>query len=152
MKRLIHILSLCVAVVLTASCISLDNVKITRATIDNIRPTGLRSVNISISLEVRNDGPAISVSEAKGTLFAADRAMGSFSIEPVAIAPRQTAWNRLDCSIRLDDNISLLEIIPLIRSGRISDFTVSYEASLGIWIFKKKVKQEKVPLSSFMTR
>lgn len=152
MKRIVHIFLVAIAAVLLAACSKGDDVRVLRYKLDKIAPTGFRSASVSINLEVSNKGSEISVSDATGTLFADDIAIGTFKIDPVIIKGRQTCWMRVDCALKIDNGVSILEAVKIVRNNSISSFKVSYEATAKRGLLSKTLKEEKVPLSSFVEK
>lgn len=126
-----------------AKDLSLDNYRL-----ENVSPTGLRGVDVTLMLTITNRAVAFTISDICGTVFKDGTEFALFSAEPLALKGKSTETYPLNASLSLSESVSLFDLIGLVRDHDMDSFMIDLHArgSLKGGI-GKDIDMNNVPLS-----
>ena len=130
MCKIRHTLFLRILVTFTAlaslaSCASYKDIKITSCELESISPRSFTSVDLVLDLGVHNPTVGFTVSDISGVILHAQQdTAATLTGGPVEIARKSDAVYKLPCTARLGSGASLMQILSLVASRDLSDYTV----------------------------
>jgi len=121
--------------------------------IGQIKPLGLRSVSLTANVGLDNNSSGFSVYDIEGVVKRNGNEFGTFSAEPVTVRRKSSEIHELKGIANLSPSIPAFEIMSLMSSKSLEEFTVSLSCKVkpkgGI---AKKVKFEDVPAKVILDR
>lgn len=150
MKRISIFFALVLLGTVLASCSQgkLGDISVNDYKIVELKPETMRYFEFTVSLNVTNNGPAISFPKFEGELFREEQKVGDFILlEPLVIPGNNTAWTDLKAKVVVSPEISLFTIMGMVRSLDVSKHFVSFDTVVRVGGLKVPVKRSKLPLS-----
>lgn len=119
MKVFRHIGIFLVAALLASSCglSKMKEISVTSVGVAYIVPTSSRSVDAKLLLGIDNPARSFAVQEINGLIRYQDKVIAHFVTGPLELEGKTLRDYELPCSIRLDDNSSLLEVLVIASKG-----------------------------------
>lgn len=139
------------AAFLVQGCANFKDIRIVSCRVESVSLKGLRGAEAALSVGVDNPAAPMTLSDITGRILLEDRSLGTFSAEPVSIEGRTMSECPVKVTFSLDNSISLMELVPMVRSLDMGSVTA--DVSLKVRVRKgvsKRVTLEKMPLSSFL--
>lgn len=154
MKRFIHLLlAVALAVICTGCRQKIGDINIFQYQIRSITPApSLKGVDGVVALEVRNNGPKVTISSITGTVRHNGADFVAFSTGGFDLPARTTTWIELGGSALLCEGVSLLNVLPLVKGFDASKFSISFVADVKMGALKMKLQKKDVPLDKMITK
>ncbi|MDE5890807.1 MAG: hypothetical protein K2H10_07320, partial [Bacteroidales bacterium] len=123
------------AVLLTAvfslsGCVDYKNLKITSFSIDQLTPSGLRSLSGTASVGVDNPSAEFSIYNIEGTIRRGGVEFGTFSANPVTVAGKSSSVCKVSGTMSLSPSVPIFEVLSIAASMSVDDFTVSVSCTV----------------------
>lgn len=118
------------ALALLSGCINQKNITVTSFNIDSIKPTGLRSVNGSAKVGVKNAGQEFTVYDITGTVKRKGADFGSFAIDPVTVAGKSEQTYKVSGSASLVSALSVASAISAVLTWDVEDYTIDISCKI----------------------
>ena len=110
-------------------------------------PSGLRSVVVAIAVEVDNPASQVKLSDIEGTVFHSGKVFGRVSVDPFVLEARSLETYHLDAVLTLDGDISLLDLMSLLKGNVIEECTIDFYAKASLkGGVSKKLEFKQLPL------
>lgn len=157
MRRVLKILLILAAsAVMTAcsSCSKLGDITVSGYNIVSLRPQGFRCIVGTVSIEQTNNGPTVTVTSLDGKIFKGDDLMGTITLEEPLILPGpKTCWTDINAKIVLEPNFSALTMARMLRNTEmLSEFTLSFKATMKVGPLKAKYWKNDIPLTRLIKK
>ena len=151
MARLLrNTFSIVFAALLVCGCSSLkekvQDIKVTSVAIDSFSLKGLRSVETTLALTVDNPVIAFTLSDIEGTLFYKGDEFVIFSADKLKVKGKRVAQYPLDAQASLAGDVSLINVLGLLSSYNLSNFTVSVGAKVKVLGISKTFSFTEIPV------
>ena len=121
--------------------------------LESVSPSGLKSVDARLDLDVYNPAREIHITDIAGTVYYNDEEFGHFTASPVTVPGRATSDVPVELDAALDGSMGLIQLISLASRFDPDEFTV--DVSLKIRIkggVKKKIDLKGLPVSDFFRK
>lgn len=153
MKRISGFFVLLFLGIFLASCSKgkIGDISVSEYRIVEIKPETMRYIKCTVSLNVTNNGPAISFPKFEGELFRNEQKIGDFVLlEPLDIPGEGTDWTDLKAKLVVSPEISIFSLVRMMRNPDVSQFYVSFDTTVGLGALKVPVKRSRLPLSKLL--
>jgi len=139
-----------IALASLSSCGDPHDIKLQSYNLASLTLNGLRGVDAVLALEIENPSVRIKVSDIGGELRKGDKVIARFNAEPFTLKARSTNTYSLPCTMTLDENVSLMDILSLVSKGVSDDLKVDISATGKHGPVRKTVERKDVPIKSFV--
>lgn len=155
--KAVHIFSaaavLVASVLLCGGCVNFSKVGVSDMKVRSYTPKSFSSLDMKCELSVENGSQEFTVSSLEGTIVHQGRNMANISVDPVTVLARTSAVYPVHGVVRLEDGVSLLNVISLANGFKPDEYTVNVSGILqpkgGA---KFKISRKDVPLTFFMKK
>lgn len=151
MRRIPALLSIvCVMVCLLGGCAKYKQIKVTDCKIESLSIIGLRSVNLSLLVNVDNPAGKLDVREFDGHLKYFGKVIGKVTLNPFVVGGRTNRSHRVTARIDLSRDVGLGMLYKL------SDMNVLNECEVDIHVkgyvagFPIHTTLERIPLKKLL--
>lgn len=97
-------------------CVNLSKVSVGEMSIKSITPKGLRNISGTVSVKVDNGTTEFTLTDISGTVFYDGTPIFDFSVDPVTVAAKTADTYDVRGSVSLDNGITLLSLVPMLKS------------------------------------
>lgn len=150
MKRISRIFALIAALLLCTCCGKIGDISVFQYKIKNIGMDSFRSAHGVVSLEVRNNGPKITVTSVSGTVFQNGMPLGNFKTDSFDLPSQITQWVDISGNVSIEGNVSILSLISMVSSFDVNQFSISLVAEVKSGMTKVQIKKNNIPLNRFI--
>ena len=150
MKRISRIFALVAVALLCSCCGKIGDISVFQYKIKNIGMDSFRSAHGVVSLEVRNNGPKITITSVSGTVFQNGMPLGTFSTDSFTLPSQITQWVDISGNVAIESNVSILSLISMVSSFDVKQFSISFVADVKMGMVKTQIKRDNLPLSRFI--
>lgn len=148
--RLLTVLAI---LVLAAGCNKFKEIEVTSFEVQSFSPNGLRSVDAVALVGVYNPTVGFTISELKGTVRDGDHVIAYLEGAPVTVEKKSDLVYELPCSVTLDENLSLFQVLSLLKSmdfeGCVVDLSALVTLKNGL---KKTLEYNDIPVKDLMKK
>ena len=110
-------------------------------------PSGLRSVAVTIAVEVDNPASQVKLSDIEGTVCHSGKVFGRVTVDPFVLEARSLETYHLAAVLTLDGDISLLDLMSLLKGNVIEESTIDFYAKASLkGGVSKKLEFKQLPL------
>lgn len=129
MKRLFHILVTAALLLSVASCgmSKVKDIALTSVGIQYIVPTSARSMDAKLVLGINNPAMAFRVQDIKGVVYYQQKPLAHFVTGPIDLVGKSEQLYELPCSVTLDDNASLLDLLVIASKRSLEGLTADLD-------------------------
>lgn len=128
-------------------CAKFKQIRPVSAELEAFTPRGFRAVEAVIALEMDNPASQISLSEIEGVISRSGKVFGRVAVDPFIMNARSVETYHLNAVLTLDEGVSLFELMSLLKSNVLEEFTVDFHAKASLKSgASKKVAFEGLPL------
>ena len=124
----IRLLVLLTILVLTAGCNKFKEIDVTSFQVESFAPRGLRAVDAVVSIGVHNPTVAFTISDLVATVRDANGTLAILEGGPVSVAKKSDQTYQVPCSVALGENLSLFQVLNLLKSKALDDCVVDVSA------------------------
>ena len=125
---LTRVAAIIVAVILAGACAKIKDISVTSCEVRNISPRGLRSVEVLLAVGVHNPSVEFTVSDIEGEIRNEDCTIATFMGGPVTVMKKSDDVYDLHCEATMGDNLSLFEMLNIVRKKDFSNMKVDVTA------------------------
>lgn len=150
MNRISRIFALVMMAMLCTCCGKIGDISVFQYKIKSIGMDSLRSAHGVVSLEVRNNGPKITITSVSGRVFQNGMPLGTFSTGSFDLPSQITQWVDIDGKVGIESNVSILSLISMVSSFDVKQFSISFTAEVKMGMVKTQIKRDNIPLSKFI--
>lgn len=145
------IVSLLVVMMLGLSgCAKYKQIRPVSAGIENVMPSGLRSVVLMVAVEIDNPAGQLTLSDLSGVISRSGKVFGRVAIDPFMIKARALEKYHLRAVVTLDEGVSLLEMMTLLKGNVVEECVVDLYAKVSLKNgLSRKMAYEGLPLKKF---
>lgn len=143
------------ALVLLAGCSNkFKEIAVTSFQVESFSPNGLRSVDAIVVVGVHNPTVAFTLSDMKGTVRDPEsNVLAVLEGGPVAVEKKSDQVYRLPCSVTLGENLSLFQVLNLLKNmdfeGCVVDVSALITLSNGL---KKTLVYKDIPVRDLLDK
>ena len=132
LKRISVAIAMAVAILVAGSCSvsKIKDIKLVSAGVKYVVPTSLRSLDAMLVLGIDNPAMTFNVSNVEGAIRVDDRPFAVFTAGEMQIQGKQTLAYELPCTVILEPDISLLDLLKL--AGRRSLDGIKADVNLNV--------------------
>lgn len=125
MKR-ISALFVVISVMLSvlAGCSKYKEIKITGGKIDSVSMTGMRSVNLGLTVGIDNPAGKLDVREADGTLTYFGKVIGKVTLNPFIVNQKTVGDHRITANVALDEGVGIRQLMELMDVNKLYECMV----------------------------
>lgn len=128
-------------------CAKFKQIRPVSAELEAFTPRGFRAVEAVIALEMDNPASQIALSEIEGVISRSGKVFGRVAVDPFIMNARSVETYHLNVVLTLDEGVSLFELMSLLKSNVLEEFTVDFHAKASLKSgASKKVAFEGLPL------
>lgn len=144
-------LAMVVIAILAGGCFRFKQVRPVSAAVESIAPSGLRSVVVTMAVEIDNPAPQITLRDIAGVVSHSGKVLGRVVVDPFILEAKTLEKYHLRATVSLDREASLFDVMSLTRGSRWEEclIDVHFKATLKGGI-SKKMSFEQIPLKSLM--
>ena len=152
-KRILPLIAILVTLCVSGcrSVEQIKNIKVTSWSLESVTPSGLRSLNAELAVEIENPAMEFTLEDIRGTLHYKGEPMVDYVIDPVTILRKCTRTYPVSVSARLSGNFPLLNVLAIVARPDPADFTTDIDAKIrfksGI---SKDIHLKNVPIKDFI--
>lgn len=153
MKRISAFFALALFGIVLASCSKgrVGDIRVNDYRIEEIKPENMRNFECTLSLDITNNGRAITFPEFEGEVFRDEQKVGDFTLlEPFVICGDSTAWTKMRVKLVVPPSVSLLSIMGMLNNFDISRMYVSFDTKVKLGGLKFPFKRNRLPLSKLI--
>lgn len=151
LKKKTALLAVALIIVLCQGCTRLRDIRVVSCGVESVSIQGMRGLSAVLGVGVDNPAGTMTLSEISGRAYIQDRLLGEFSSDDVEIAGRTVSECRIPVTFTLDRDISLLGLLPLVRSldtGSVTvDISMKVKMKGGV---SKRFRFERLPVSHIL--
>ena len=141
------LLVLAVAMTCLCGCSKFKQIRPVSASVESIVPTGLRSVAAVVAVEIDNPAAQLALSEIEGVIYHSGKVFGRVALDPFILEARSLETYHLDAVLTLDGDISLLDLMSLLKGNVIEECTIDFYAKASLkGGVSKKLEFKQLPL------
>ena len=142
------IVSLLVVMMLGLSgCAKYKQIRPVSAGIENVMPSGLRSVVLMVAVEIDNPAGQLTLSDLSGVISRSGKVFGRVAVDPFILEARSLEKYSLNAVLTLDGGVSLLDLMSLLKSNVIEEFTIDFQVKASLkGGASKRMVFEDIPL------
>ena len=130
-----------------SGCSKFNQIRPVSAGVEGIQMQGLRSAVINIVIEVDNPAPQVALSEIEGVINRSGKVFGRVAVDPFILEARSLEEYHLRAVLTLDGGVSLFDVMGLLKTNAVEDFTVDVHAKAKLkGGASKKFEYKDVPL------
>jgi len=152
MKKIYKIFVIILSAATLGACAHIGDISVQDFKITRLSPQSLQSVYAGLDLKITNAGAAVSIKSLSGEVFYKDAPLGVFSVDDFTVPAKTTDWMPLSGSVTMDPSVSLLSILELAQGFESEKMSISFDATAAVGIAKKKIHQEKLPVSQLLAK
>ena len=150
----VRLLALLTLAFVTAGCSNkFKEIAVTSFQVESFSPNGLRSVDAIVSVGVHNPTVAFTLSDLKGTIREGESVLAVLDGGPVAVEKKTDQVYRLPCSVTLGENLSLFQVLNLLKNmdfdGCVVDISALVTLSNGL---KKTLVYNDIPVRDLLEK
>ena len=141
-------MSLLVVMMLALSgCAKYKQIRPVSAGIENVMPSGLRSVVLMVAVEIDNPAGQLTLSDISGVISRSGKVFGKVAVDPFILEARSLKTYHLHAVINLGDDVNLLDLMSLLKTNVLEEFTADLYAKATLKAgASKKMAYEGLPL------
>ena len=116
-----------------------------------ISPSGLKSVDAGLSVDIYNPAKEIRISEISGTVYYEGAPIGFFEAPEVTVPGKSSSAVDIDIRATLGDSLNIMQIMSMASGFRTESLTL--DISMNIKVkggLKKKIDLKGVPVDDFI--
>ena len=150
MKKFLTAVIMAIAVMLTAGCGKIDDIKIISCDLVSITPQGLKSIGGTVAVGIHNPVFGFSVTDIHGSIYHLGNHIADFSADDVEVMKKSDEKYNVQGNVRLAPGTSVLSVLGLLRDLKPEDYTVDAYATVKAKGLHKKIERKGMPLSGLM--
>lgn len=128
-------------------CAKFKQIRPVSVELESFNPKGLRAVEAVIALELDNPAAQVSLSEIEGVILRSGKVFGKVAVDPFIMNARSVETYHLNAVLTLDGGVSLFDVMSLLKSNVLEEFTVDFHATASLKSgASKKMVFEGLPL------
>ena len=139
------------SVALFAGCSDYRDIRVGACTLESISPSGLKSVDAGLSVDIYNPAKEIRISEISGTVYYESAPIGFFEAPEVTVPGKSSSAVDIDIRATLGDSLNIMQIMSMASGFRTESLTL--DISMNIKVkggLKKKIDLKGVPVDDFI--
>jgi hypothetical protein len=141
------LLVLAVAMTCLCGCSKFKQIRPVSANLESVTPTGLRSVEAVVAVEVDNPAAQVALSEIEAVISRSGKVFGRVAVDPFILEARSLEKYSLNAVLTLDGGVSLLDLMSLLKSNVIEEFTIDFQVKASLkGGASKRMVFEDIPL------
>ena len=154
MKRRIRItLALLLSVLCLSGCMRrFKEIKVTSATLEEVRPDGLRNFDAVIGLGISNPAPSFNILHLQAEIRKDTLEIAHASAENIAVDGKTERVYSIPVRGGISDGVSLLRVALMLRNFKPEEYTVDVHARASIAGVGKNLEFTGIPLSDLMKK
>ncbi len=130
MKYVINKILLLAFILVAVSCTDLRKVSVTSYDIVDFKAHGFRAATVELELGLNNGTGGFEITDVEGEVTKDGTVYGRFEASPIKVNPRTNGKYSTKVKLILDPEISLLEILPLLKKDNLEDIRINGEVRL----------------------
>lgn len=123
---------LAVAMLGLCGCSRYKQIRPVSAQLESIMPSGLRSVAAVVAIVVDNPAGQVALSEIEGVLSRSGKVFGRVAVDPFILEARSLETYSLKAVLTLDGDVTLIDVMSLLKGNAFEDFTVDLHAKASL--------------------
>lgn len=133
-----------------SGCAKYRQIRPVSAGIESVMPSGLRSVVLMVAVEIDNPAGQLTLSDVSGVISRSGKVFGRVAVDPFIIKARELGKYHLRTVVTLDEGVSLLEMMTLLKGNVIEECVVDLYAKVSLKNgLSRKMAYEGLPLKKF---
>ena len=120
----------------------LEDLEVNSIRLENVTPHGLRSLGVTLVVEIDNPGAEVSLSEISGQLEHSGKVLGKVAVDPFTLQGKTADTYRLDVELSLAEGVNVLDLGVLLDKESLEKMTV--DVSADVRIRKGKTRTMKI--------
>ena len=113
-------------------CSRYKQIRPVSAQLESIMPSGLRSVAAVVAIVVDNPAGQVALSEIEGVLSRSGKVFGRVAVDPFILEARSLETYSLKAVLTLDGDVTLIDVMSLLKGNAFEDFTVDLHAKASL--------------------
>ena len=135
------------ALLCLCGCSKYKQIRPVSANLESISPQGFRSVAAVVALEIDNPAGQVTLSEIEGQIVRSGKVFGKVAVDPFILEARSLKTYHLRAEINLGEDVNLLDVMSLLKTNVLEEFTVDLYARATLKAgASKKMAYEGLPL------
>lgn len=135
-----------------SGCGKFKEISVNSVKLESITPQGLAGLNIGIMAEIDNPAMGFTISDITGSLKHSGKVLGRMTMDPVILEPRSVEIYHLDAQVRIDENVSLFELLGMLDKETLKECTVDISVKGTIKGISKRISRTDIPLKNLLER
>ena len=115
-----------------SGCAKYRQIRPVSAGIESVMPSGLRSVVLMVAVEIDNPAGQLTLSDVSGVISRSGKVFGRVAVDPFIIKARELGKYHLRTVVTLDEGVSLLEMMTLLKGNVIEECVVDLYAKVSL--------------------
>ena len=133
-----------------SGCAKYRQIRPVSAGIESVMPSGHRSVVLMVAVEIDNPAGQLTLSDVSGVISRSGKVFGRVAVDPFIIKARELGKYHLRTVVTLDEGVSLLEMMTLLKGNVIEECVVDLYAKVSLKNgISSKRAYEGLPLKKF---
>ena len=135
------------ALLCLCGCSKYKQIRPVSANVESISPQGFRAVAAVVALEIDNPAGQVTLSEIEGQIVRYGKVFGKVAVDPFILEARSLKTYHLRAEINLGEDVNLLDVMSLLKTNVLEEFTVDLYARATLKAgASKKMAYEGLPL------
>jgi hypothetical protein len=135
------------ALLCLCGCSKYKQIRPVSAKVESISPQGFRTVAAVVALEIDNPAGQVTLSEIEGQIVRSGKVFGKVAVDPFILEARSLKTYHLRAEINLGEDVNLLDVMSLLKTNVLEEFTVDLYARATLKAgASKKMAYEGLPL------
>ena len=136
-----------IALLCLCGCSKYKQIRPVSANVESISPQGFRTVAAVVALEIDNPAGQVTLSEIEGQIVRSGKVFGKVAVDPFILEARSLKTYHLRAEINLGEDVNLLDVMSLLKTNVLEEFTVDLYARATLKAgASKKMAYEGLPL------
>lgn len=153
MRKLIIPIVAAAVLMCLESCSKISQIELKSCSVASVSPSGLRSLNARLLLEIDNPALQLYLSDIEGSLYYKGEEYVQYSASPVEVKAKTSAVYPLDCKASLSPSVSLLDLMALAKNYDLGDFTTDISAKVKLKSgVAKNFKMKGIPIKELLKK
>lgn len=110
----------------------LEDLEVNSIRLENVTPHGLRSLGVTLVVEIDNPGAEVSLSEISGQLEHSGKVLGKVAVDPFTLQGKKTDVYHLQADLSLGEGATVLDLGRLLEKKVMDEALVDVSAKVRI--------------------
>ena len=148
--RLLTVLAI---LILAAGCNKFKEIEVTSFEVESFSPNGMRAVDAVALVGVHNPTVEFTISDLHGIVRDGENVIAYLEGGPVTVEKKSDLVYRLPCSVTLDENLSLFQVLSLLKNMDFDGCAVDLSALVTLKNgLKKTLEYNDIPVKDLMKK